>query len=686
MARNLFAEEAPAGRNLFAESPVDKGATIGEILSKNSNISFYQERLSGDLPGDVRRKFQGELDKEIKKSMAMEELRSSNPYLAETIEDMSSGQIAGVGFQRGLRDVARGAGDIIGQDLFAEEPTEALDALESVRPKAEIARIGGQAAPFMVPGAAISQVSSMPARAGLMSGLGGVEGATISAGTGGDAGDILLASGLGAIIGPLSEVSVPVVNRVLSKIKGPYTDQFGRPTPETIKAFGDEGVDIDDIRMTAGERASGQERFDQLKREQFLLEQSGDAGDIMRQEKLLQSQEIEGFLDSIPKGETVDRAQLGESLKEAIELRKNSALFKRKMAYDTLAEVSSEIDLDLSTAPFKELDIDAGMVRDFHASNPQASRLKNLLSEFGVAVEGMPVDPDMFAEPLTVANSERFRKRLNRIDSADQTGESKLFTGPIREALDEEFDTAARALIANGSDDVARAAKEARLSHIALKSEFDEKGIVDQLIAPKVRGSNIPKVEDSQVYSKIVAPSMPIEQVESLIGSLGKAGSRGKRARNDLGSQMVMDLMDSAFSAKTRKINGERVFGATAFSNRYDALEPKLKAVLSKEQFKKLSDFRAKAEDLIPPSGATPKGSAGFFIDALNTAGLLPLLGSFGVPGEALSGWVKKTGQQAKNMKDVRKAIDPPADAETFIANEYPALGAALGVTLIAQE
>ena len=668
MARNLFADSSEiqagsGGRNLFAEaSPVPqvqdapKGPAIGEALSKNKTIAHYQHLLANAPMGEGDRKvLQFNLDREIKKVMAFEQLRQENPYLAEVIEETSPLAAAGVGFQRGLRDIGRAAERVAGTEFFDPEPSEALDTLERYSGAAQIGRIGGQAAPFLPLAGASAAIPSAPVKMASMGLLGGTEGAAIASGTGGDEGDILTGAALGAALGLGSEVAVPILNRVAKRIRGSVLDESGMITRETQEALRSEGVDIGQIRSTLGESMIGKGKFAQLKKEYYLLEQSGDAGDLMRQDKLLQSQEISDYLDAIPDGAEVDRSAMGESLKEAIELRKNSAKLKRARAYDRLSEVSADTNMALSPTPFKELDIDAGDVRDFMAGNPQAARLKSLLSEFGVEVSGMPVDPDNFIEPLTVSNAERLRKRLNRIDQADTTGESKIFTGPIREALDSEFDTAAKALQAGGSEDVARAAKNARQSHIALKSEFDEKGIVDQLISGKARGSAIPKVESSQVYAKIISPSTPPEQIKSLMASLNRAGSKGMLAKDQLKSQMVMDLMDSAFSAKTRKINGERVFGANAFASRFDQMEPKLREVMSSSQFKKLKALRDRSESLIPPSGTLPKGSAGFFIDALEGAGLLSLMGSFGVAGQAMSGQLKRMGRSAKDMEFFRE-------------------------------
>lgn len=447
------------------------------------------------------------------------------------------------------------------------------------------------------------------------------------------------------------------------------------------------------IRATRGEQLQAQrspEAFDQLKQEQYLLEQSGEAGDDLRSFKRAQSQEIEDYLrNTTPE----TQASVGESVKNALELRNNSARFKRKQAYDKLAELTSDTNVGLNTQVIGDTLPEAGELRDFAATSPgQFQAISTLLGEFGVdatpSTQARLANQGINVTPLSVANAERFRVRLNNIESADPTGNTARITGPIKRALDEEFDIAAKALEAQGSEDVARAAKNARQSHIALKTEFDEKGMVDRLIAPSRRGSQVPKIEESQVYTKLVANSTPIEQFDSVVKSLDRAGSKGRMAKNAIKSQMVLDLIDSGFNAGSRKVQGDRIFGTTAFNKRFDQLKPKLKSVLSKEEFARLEKLRKNTEDLVPPSGSLPKGSAGFFIDALNGAGMFALLDKIPGAGPVVAEQVKMLGRKSQDAKAVRRALQNPKTKETFdlLQTDYPALFTALGLSQVKQD
>jgi len=464
-----------------------------------------------------------------------------------------------------------------------------------------------------------------------------------------------------------------------------YQSPYGSER-QTPKARADR---FDDTGVTAT-RGEIEKDFDQLKQENMLLEQSSEAGDNMRQLKLNQSREIEKYISDISPESS---GNVGESIKNAIELRKSSAKYKRAQAYDKLAEATKDTDVKLNTDVLSDGLPDAGELRDFSVTfKPQSDAINGLLTEFGVSNNAKSIkamsDQGIEVAPLSVSNAERFRKRLNAIEASDPTGNTSRFTGPIKQALDSEFDIASKALEKNGNQSVAAAAKEARQSHMAYKGEFDEKGIVDQLIASKSRGSKIPKLEESQVYNKIVSPSVPVEQVQSLVKSLNRAGSRGRAAINDMKAQMIMDLIDSGFQAGSRKVKGERLFGATAFSKRFDKLQPKLEAVFSPAELDKLKKARMNAEDLIPPSGAVPKGSAGFFIDSLNQLGLFTLLHKIPVVGGVISDQVQTMSRAAQNRKIYDRAVSRPKtkDVLDFTLTNYPSMAAGLGLQAVKEE
>lgn len=439
------------------------------------------------------------------------------------------------------------------------------------------------------------------------------------------------------------------------------------PEPEY---FGETGV-----RATAGEKSQD---FAKIKEEKFLEEQSSGAGQQMREFRAEQSREIDKYLRDAADIEGAEPAQLGESIKRAVELRKNSSKLKRKQAYNRLAEYTKDMNVGLNTDIVKGALPDERRLKVFERTNSgQFNALEGVLQDYGVISGGDKVDK------LSVNNYEDFRQLLGDIEKSDQTGRAGSIIGPIRESLDSEFEMAAKALEASGAPDVARAAKNARKSHVALKTEFDEKGIIDKLVANQ-KGSRIPKIEESQVFDRLSSKALPVEQFETLMDSLNRAGSKGKRAKENIKAQMMLDVIDSGFSAKGRKVGDQRIFGANSFQKRFDELEPKLKKILTPAEYSKIRKFRDQSDKLIPPSGAIPKGSAGFLVDLIKRTGLASIPAVGPIMADSLSGLINAAGDSSK----LRRALQNPKtrEAAELIEGQYPALAATLGIGALLQE
>ena len=195
-------------------------------------------------------------------------------------------------------------------------------------------------------------------------------------------------------------------------------------------------------------------------------------------------------------------------------------------------------------------------------------------------------------------------------------------------------------------------------------------------------------MEESQVYQKLAAKSTPVEQVKAVVKSLDRAGSKGRLAKSQLKAGVVLDLLDDAFKAKSRKVKGERIFGANAFASRFDTLEPKIKAIMSEEEFLKLKKMRDISEKLIPPSAAMPKGSAGFFIDNLDRIGAMALLSKIPAAGPIMSNELRALGAAAKDKETLKMAMKNPKTNELYnlLNSDYPVLFSALGLSQIEVE
>lgn len=625
---------------------------------------------------------------------------------------------------KGMYDIARGIGLVEMPD-----PTEAqaYQALEEARPYTTMAgEITGQAAPFLLPGTAVSQLATMPARVGAMTGLGAAEAGIIARGTGGTLEDITQAGGVGGAIAGTAEAVFPVLGRIsrqiYSRIKGKAPEGSliapdGKPTKEMAEALDAAGLQWEDLKIQAQDliaqqrigadpeevaRLAGFEQigapalrgqvtkeFAQRKQEQQLLEAATEAaGEPVRQTALRQSEAIRTELDDIVESMGVT-GDTGAAVKEALQQRRKTLKADRKDLYNQLAGQAKTVDrVPVITEPLLDALPERGIMRDIAGVSPNQFRaLNDLLVEFGIEQGQEAVEEaarrGIRPQPLGLNNFESFRKRLGIIERTDQTGAISNIIGPLRRALDDEIDLAARELSGAGGE-IAETAKAARQAHIALKTEFDDKKITSKLIDSVKRGSTQPKIEGSKVYQKIMNPNEPIENLERVLASLKKEGPNGHRAIREIQGRAVMDLLDSAFSAQSQQIAGQRVFGATPYSKQYEKLLPKLEVLFKGDpkSFKRIQNIYNRAQDIIPPGGAIPKGSAGFFIDALNQMGLYSVAAKVPFARELFE-IAKSAGVSATARREAERAINAKPSIKGvayMIDRDYPQIATALGI------
>ena len=214
-------------------APVE-GRSIAEVLGSNPKIAKMQELVAADSGGDPSRAAQLRkgLQAEIQKTMELEELRATNPHLAETIEAMPQWQKSAGIFGRGLHDVSRGLG-LEGE----EEDTAALDVLGKQTQGAEGSRMLGQMAPFAPLGVGAGAIRSTIPRVAAYSALGGTEGYTSQVGEGKDP---TLATAIGVAVPPLASVA-PRATRFMADVYGEYAEKrqktkriLGAATPDDI--------------------------------------------------------------------------------------------------------------------------------------------------------------------------------------------------------------------------------------------------------------------------------------------------------------------------------------------------------------------------------------------------------------------------------------------------------------------
>ena len=506
-----------------------------------------------------------------------------------------------------------------------------------------------------------------------------------------------------------------------TRASGRLIDESGQPTPELNKALENTGIRFEDLpheavnsldtnRFTLPEEALRAERFKeqgipattgditqnfpQQATEARLVESAADdAAGSLRSLRLEQSRGLKERLINVVDDLGVP-SDVGDSLKAALTGRKKLLKTEKNKLYGAAADAAPEIKaLPLMTDTISDaLLTPAELRRLSRIGGNQIPAIKDLMLEFGISKNADEVAK--FTKeggeiiPLSVGNFEEFRQALNQIERADVTGSSSVVVGPLKRALDEEAGIVDDAIRNAGIDDVTVLAnlKEARSRVVDLKTEFSPQAITGKIIDFK-RDGVTPVIESSKIFKELLGPNKAPEILDRTLESLGKSGARGKRAIQDLQAASVMQLLDDAFKAQTRKIRGEKVIGGTAFQNSLDALNrgdrmEKLFAS-NKPALAKIKAVAQTLKDLTPPSGAVPKGSAGVILDSLNKLGLFTITNK--IPG--LGPFAQAIRLVAEKGTD-RAAVDaalrgrPKVKAATrALQSEFPAFAAALGVT-----
>lgn len=650
------------------------------------------------------------------REQALAALPPERRALIESISPLEAGLI---GAGRGMMTIGRGLGLAEPEEEFAQQ------AIEQLRTQQPIAvtggEIAGEAAPFLAPGLGVAAIPGRVAQVAGAVGLGAAEAGLITRGRGEDVGQQLFAAGVGGTVAGALDVAIPVIGRIGGKIirkltgkdpVGAVIDAAGRPSPELVDALQKQGLTFDDlmadtvsmlkkqkpgadpeqlaratlakeikIPLTKGELT---QEFSQQATEQRLLESASDPiAERFRQFKLGQSQTIrEGLEKGVDTSKL--REETGELITDALTGRKKLLRTTKNSLYGEAAENAKDIGgIPMFTDDIEAVIPSADDLEDLAITAPQAmASIDGLLKQWGLK-EGAETP-----RQLTIENFERFRKNLNAIDRGDPTGASKVVTSKIRAALDEEADNLAATLAERGiKKEVLKPLMEARKTVKQLKREFSPQAFTGRLTDVK-RDGITPIIESSQVYSKISSKAQPVENVRKLMNSLDAAGEKGAQAIGDLQSTVMMDLIDAGFGTASRKIDGIPVFNPGAFKKRIKMVGmDKIQAIFkdNKQALKQLRNIDRLSADLIPPSGAMPKGSASVIMDLMNKLGVIGI--SSKLPGGAIMiEAFQKLAEGGKSRAAVEAAIAATPDIlpmSKIIDETYPGISKALGLSAI---
>ncbi len=625
----------------------------------------------------------------------------------------------GRGAAKGLGDIGRGFGIL--EQMSQQERSE-FDTFAKQNPEATVGEILGQVAPFLVPASMVSGVASLGARAAGMAGIGATEGYTVTRGQGGTQAESVFAGGIGASLGVGSEILGPILNRTVRAVSREFgltkdaalLTREGKPTPEFQQALDKAGMSFNDIEQSAltevkklkslsePDQAARLARFrsegieptagqvtqdfaQQSKEARLVSMATGPDGEPLRQRLLDQSQQFERSVNDMV-GKLGVPAKAGERIKAALTGREKLLRAEKNALYKQVSEAAPEVANApiLTDSIIEAIPPAATQRRIKRLAGAQADALDDLLVEFGLnqspeAIEAFGKTGGNIS-PLTLGNFEDFRQAINLIERTDQTGAIKVLTGPIKEALDEEASLIDGVIKKTGLTDtgILDTLKQARSRVRDIKTDFSPQSIVGRLVDVK-RDGVTPVIEASQVADKLLAPGTPIEHLDRVVTNLAKSGERGQQAMKDLQGAAILQALDAALKAPSRKTSGMQTIGGNQFAKSLDTIGEDKLAVLFKgndQALNRLKGLRQIALDMEPASAATPKGSAPVILDALKRFGRVPII----APVVDAVHFLISAGSDDRAVAKALRGRPEMIEQVRQISDTYPSLAAVLGL------
>lgn len=436
------------------------------------------------------------------------------------------------------------------------------------------------------------------------------------------------------------------------------------------------------------------QRLEDQKPEAQLFQQGqGEAGAGIRNLRQQQTRGLEDALRQIAGDRGVDgqsMAALGDTIKSAVASRRKLLREEVKGAYDALSQAQGNVDVPLVMTDFRALpEVPQGPeLRSIQrADRAKFNAFEDLMAEYGLSNNadaiGRLESDGVTPQSLNLSNFEDFRKALNVAERSDQTGNLSRVIGPIKRELDRQVDVMTETLEMSENPSISALAKDARLSHSAFKTEFDPNTLAEQMVSNRPR-SNLPQIENSQVYKKIAANNATIEQTDRLIQTLRNQGAAGKRAIADLQGQVMLDILDSSLQGITRKVDGQQMISGPSMTRRFNQLEDKARLIFEDDpgSFKLLQDVVSTAQDVTPQNIAVPKGSAGFLMEIADKTGMKRVMQT--IPGgQVIIEGLSELAARSQSRQAFERALDARPDLKrtaTILATDYPSIGAALGI------
>jgi len=490
-------------------------------------------------------------DSEVKKLIELEKLRLQSPEKAQLSESIGEGRgitpgfLEGpaIGFQSGLRTIARGVG-LTGENTESNREAERL-AAQYGPSSVKAGKLAGEAAPFLVPGLAATNITSLPIRASVMASIGGAEGGTIAKGEGGDASQVVLGTLVGAALGGGLEVAVPYLNRVARRVTGGSGQAFapdGTIIPEFVDDLARQGNTLDDFSRQVVQDVDP----DQAIRQQFLQQQglqptraqiTRDAADFQAQQEAVKtSGRVRNALEA-------QEAHLTSRFDDAVRRTGGNPATPTSPVVDNVVNKATRLDNEIS-----------GLYADARerASGDQVVRFQSLIK----TLQNMAPDNDATqgavrsilgklrargaaqgfkpSGRVTVEVAEEIRKQINELYDP-KNGYRNIKLREMKEALDDDV------FRASGNDIF----KKARKAKADFESELTRAKIskFDQRRANLVRDVLENKIGPDELVDKVVySKRWRAEDLQQL-----KDYVEDPAAFNDMRAEVLQSIKDRAF-------------------------------------------------------------------------------------------------------------------------------------------
>jgi len=556
-------------------------------------------------------------------------------------------------------------------------------------------------------------------------------------------GEALLSLVGGKATQKLVDMVSPLAKSAYSKItgtqpKGALISDTGEPSEELINALRSQGIEYDDLLDGAGvfdqmkqllkaqpvgvepeqavrsaryeslgiepTRSSVTQSFDDAMESQVLRRQINDPEAASLREAL--ATESEGFKNALftlaEETGDPDIAGVGETIRSAIKSRMKTQRAAKSEAYKELADEAAKTGEQISI-PAEEIitawnsgkKIKRSQMQGFH------SDVKESLMRYGV------IEPDeSFSKliqkgeeeitPLSANNFEYLRQELNANINPQDPATSAILK-PIISKLDASVDKATEGF--DGGEVLTGLSKAARGKAREFKKEFDSKNMVADILKTKPGTFDTYQVRGQDLFNKLIKTSKKTptaQQLEEVVTTLEKSGSKGKKAIADLQSATVMNLLSEATSQISAKGMKGQQFSYTAFRKAMEGIGDKEMAILFRnnpEAEIQLKELGKAAKDSQTFFDAIPKGSAAD-MQNMFTRSFAPI---FETAGFAKAGFLGKLAAQTLAEKagdrlsksKLRKAVAKEIKAKPELRQElvkmskqYPGVFESLGIAL----